>query len=437
MKKLTTIPIAAASMTVLAWSCAVSLESMPDEEPCTSVGYAIASRTLACTGDEALANERFEAFEEEFACNPWSHVPDAGASTDPFTCSREVNQLWCDRFTTCAGDFHCLLRDVDACLTLLTPEDGEGWHEEVWDAGSGGDGGDVDAGHPIDQFLSTGAQPSAFIQDQESLYFADSAGKVVRVMKADKSFKSLATSLVCDTDAGTSLGPAGLAVDDTHAFVAVEGCETVVRLAKDGSDSSTIAAFDPGARVSKVAVVGDEVFVVLVAERRIVAMAKNGTGLRDVATLEPGVVVTGLAASQNTLFWTSSQANVQKVSVSGGTPTTLATGYAAAFIPAVDDTDVYFVFNQPSGAVLRVAQSGGATSEFASGQPSPMGLSVDDDAVVWSRRDPGSVVLRPKSGGAEDVIATDQVDVTLVLHDEQYVYWFKRDPFWMLMRALR
>ncbi len=450
MSKRTTVPVAIASGVTLVWACSVSLEEMPNDEPCTSVGYSIASRTLACTGDEALANERFEAFQKEFSCNAWTYDPEAGTASDPFACSRDVNQLWCDRFTTCAGDFHCLLRDVDACLTLLTPADGQGWHEETWDAGdsggSGGSGGSGDAqadgGRPIDQFLSTGAQPSALVQDDNALYFAtrspgNDAGKVMRVNKADKSFAPLATGLVCDTDAGPAFGPAGLALDDTHVFVAVEGCETLVRLAKDGSDSTTIASFNPGARLSHVAVVGQEVFAVLVAEFRIVAMAKDGTSQRDVATLDPGVVVTGLAATSDTLFWTSGQASLQKVAAAGGTPVTLATGYPSVFSPVVDGSDVYFLFGQLSGAVLRVAQNGGDTFAYAVGQPNPMGLSVHDSTVVWSRRDPGSVVMRAKSGAEEEVIASDQANVTLVLHDEQYVYWFKQDPFWMLMRAPR
>jgi len=449
MSKRITVPVAIASGVTLVWACSVSLEEMPNDEPCTSVGYSIASRTLACTGDEALANERFEAFRKEFTCNAWTYDPEAGNASGPFACSRDVNQLWCDRFTTCASDLHCLLREVDACLTLLTPADGQGWHEETWDAGdadgssgAGGSDAQADGGHPIDQFLSTVAQPAALVQDDDTLYFAtrspgNDAGKVVRVSKDDKSSSPLATGLVCDTDAGPAFGPAGLALDDTHVFVAVEGCETLVRLAKDGSDSATIASFDPGARLSHVAVVGQEVFAVLVAEFRIVAMAKDGTSQREVATLDPGAVVTGLAATSDTLFWTSTQASLQKVAAAGGTPVTMATGYPSVFLPVVDGSDVYFLFNQPNGSVLRVAQSGGVTVEYAAGQPSPLGLSVHDSTVVWSRRDPGSLVMRAKSGAEEEVIASDQANVTLVLHDDQYVYWFKQDPFWMLMRARR
>ena len=437
-----TILAVAAAALGLAWACSVNLEPMPEDEPCTSVGYSIASRTLACTGDQTLATERFDAFQREFRCNPWSHVVGSSA---PFECSRQVNQLWCDRFTTCADDLHCLLREVDECLTLLTPADGEGWHEEQWDAGDAGnpEGGDA-GGRIISQMLSSNAHPGAFVQDADALYFStrspgSDAGKVSRVPKGGEGSRYLAVGLLCDTDAGPSLGPLGLALDDTHVFVAVEGCETVVRLAKDASETSTIASFPEGVGVAHVAVVGHEVFVAQVSAFKVVAMDKDGNAQRDVASLDPGVRITGLAASATELFWTANGVgpSLQKVPLTGGTPMTLASGHAGASLPVIAGDEVFFVDNQPGGAILRVPQAGGAVSVFAADQQSPVGLSVDATTAVWSRQDPGTVVLLPRGGGAEDVVATAQAGVSFVLMDAQHVYWTKRDPYMKLMRAER
>jgi hypothetical protein len=47
----------------------------------------------------------------------------------------------------------------------------------------------------------------------------------------------------------------------------------------------------------------------------------------------------------------------------------------------VDASGVYFTDN--TGSVFRVALSGGAAVQIASGQSSPLAIALDDTAVYW------------------------------------------------------
>ena len=55
-------------MIALFWLACASLRPIDGDLPCREAGYAIAWRTLECTGDEALANARYEAFEANYTC---------------------------------------------------------------------------------------------------------------------------------------------------------------------------------------------------------------------------------------------------------------------------------------------------------------------------------------------------------------------------------
>ena len=84
---------------------------------CEQVGFAIASRTLACSGDTTLANSRFEDFQASTQCTSDS-VADLY-----FSCVRAVNAKSCPEVTQLADDFDRWIEvPPGPGLELVTPE---------------------------------------------------------------------------------------------------------------------------------------------------------------------------------------------------------------------------------------------------------------------------------------------------------------------------
>ena len=48
-------------------SC-VAVHPLEGQAICDEVGFGLSSRTLACTDDAVLANQRFESFREQLTC---------------------------------------------------------------------------------------------------------------------------------------------------------------------------------------------------------------------------------------------------------------------------------------------------------------------------------------------------------------------------------
>lgn len=74
---------------------------------------------------------------------------------------------------------------------------------------------------------------------------------------------------------------------------------------------------------------------------------------------------------------------MMKAAISGGAPTTLASGQNHPEAIAVDATSAYWM-DRASNTVMKVALSGGTPSTLASGQNAPGGIAVDSMNVYWT-----------------------------------------------------
>ena len=82
-----------------------NLVAVESTMPCEETGYAVARRTFECTGDGELANARYLAFTETYACTEleWNVQPDTGIIytqapgnvVDLFHCAFAIGELPC------------------------------------------------------------------------------------------------------------------------------------------------------------------------------------------------------------------------------------------------------------------------------------------------------------------------------------------------------
>lgn len=84
------------------------------DEPCRQVGYAIASRTHACTQDSNLANQRYRTYVNDFTCK--AEV----VTADSFLCSKAINELSCDDVRRWGDKLERWVGSSTACIAILS-----------------------------------------------------------------------------------------------------------------------------------------------------------------------------------------------------------------------------------------------------------------------------------------------------------------------------
>ena len=90
---------------------------------CREVGYAIASRTEACTGDAAVAEARFRAFEGAYTCVeieadtgvPYGEV----APQDLYACPLAIRNLPCELALRYGDDLDAWLTASPVCALVV------------------------------------------------------------------------------------------------------------------------------------------------------------------------------------------------------------------------------------------------------------------------------------------------------------------------------
>ena len=137
------------------------------------------------------------------------------------------------------------------------------------------------------------------------------------------------------------------------------------------------------------------------------SMAKDGT---DLVTLATAVSVPNLAVDAESVYYIGISA-IEKVSISGGTPTILAMPTTSAGAIAIDSTDVYWV---ESASVNKVPIVGGTPTVLTTTPVNSTAIAVDADRVYYSYS--YDVYTTPLTGGSMtriDSASTTVVDIAL------------------------
>jgi hypothetical protein len=113
-----------------------------------------------------------------------------------------------------------------------------------------------------------------------------------------------------------------------------------------------------------------------------------------------------LAVDGTNVFWTNlANNNVRKVSVNGGSATTIASNFPQPSGIAIDSSSVYFL-SSIDGGVRKVGKNGGSVVQLATGQAQPAGIAVDANWVFWGDSQAGAVKKVNKLGGATPLVLT-------------------------------
>lgn len=99
------------------------IDPMPPDQACREAGYAIANRTLTCTGNATLSQTRYDRFRKDFTCIEWE--PDDSRYTvdfgpeDLFGCAYVLSNLPCELVDLYGDDLDTWLRATDSCALVV------------------------------------------------------------------------------------------------------------------------------------------------------------------------------------------------------------------------------------------------------------------------------------------------------------------------------
>ena len=158
----------------------------------------------------------------------------------------------------------------------------------------------------------------------------------------------------------------------------------------------------------------------------------NGSCQPGVCVLATGIanLSGGVAVNSKSVFWTQSDLGqaLGWVPCNGGTVGGIATAVTlgSAYSPlAVNDSTVYWSADtaaSTSGDVMATAISG-ASSTIATGSPGVQGVVIDDTNVYWADPTGGTILQRSLGGGGVITVASGQASPVRLTIDSQYVYW--------------
>jgi hypothetical protein len=274
--------------------------------------------------------------------------------------------------------------------------------------------------------------PAGIALDVANLYWVDtetvgdgSYDYVAPVMQLTQS-GGTPVSLASSLDNGS-----GIALDATHVY-----WTTIGTAAKSYNDGTVMKApkGGGGAPVTLATGVPDPWGPIVVAHATVY-WADGGGGAGAISSVPSGggevrslvsatIMPIAIAVDATNVYWTDDSApGVLKVPVSGGTPTTLASGTVPQGI-AIDATSVYWADSgagatfescagigtvTSNGTITKVPLSGGTPTTLASGRLCPFNIVVDGTSVYWSEgMGNGGISLMkvPLGGGAPVTLAS-------------------------------
>ncbi|MBK7582027.1 MAG: hypothetical protein IPI67_17700 [Myxococcales bacterium] len=119
--KLRHAPFTLIGATFLALSCS-GIEELPKDQPCQDVALSIAQRTMDCTDDAGLAQERLHAFDERYSCVPVDVAKDDVGNL--YHCSSAVGGMNCEQVKQAGDDLDQWLTVSTACTLIIHRADG-------------------------------------------------------------------------------------------------------------------------------------------------------------------------------------------------------------------------------------------------------------------------------------------------------------------------
>lgn len=88
------------------------------QQPCLEAGYAIAATTERCTGDRALANQRYESFASQYTCIDRVPSEDSWPAEDLYDCAFSIELLPCEVAAEFGDDLARYLSMSPACALV-------------------------------------------------------------------------------------------------------------------------------------------------------------------------------------------------------------------------------------------------------------------------------------------------------------------------------
>ncbi len=108
----------------LALVCALTAcaRDLPDDQACTEVGYSIAARAEQCTGDAALGESLYEAYEAQTTCALDAIPADSPLANDQlltYECALVTRNLACELASEYGDDLAAWLGSSPSCGVIL------------------------------------------------------------------------------------------------------------------------------------------------------------------------------------------------------------------------------------------------------------------------------------------------------------------------------
>jgi hypothetical protein len=240
--------------------------------------------------------------------------------------------------------------------------------------------------------------------------------------------------------------PTSIVVDDRAVYFTTDGTTlsgrpsingSLAKVALDGGDTLLLTVDAIGSGYRTLASDGESLFF-STADGRILKISRDGGPVTELVSGRLGIAA--LAVDKDSVYFTvasDSDGEVARVPTSGGATENLATGQRGPSAVAFDDANIYWA-NTSDGSVMKAPKAGGAPTALATAQASPCGLSVSQGQIVWTNAAAdGAVMKLAIAGGTPETLAGQQVAPCSVAADLESVYFAPNRIAGPLMRVAR